>query len=143
MAYVQYEQTTGSILILEGIDDGGMERVVYASSGYAGNGAGLNNPEREHEVRVGPIPRGWWRIGKPQNHHELGEFVLPLYPFKVAAPDCHGRSGFYIHGDNRSGNKSASQGCIVTHRGTRECIYEAGCSLLEVVHGPPVGGEFN
>ena len=36
--------------------------------------------------------------------------------------DMYGRSGFYIHGDNPRGDKSASEGCIILARPIREAV---------------------
>lgn len=52
------------------------------------------------------------------------------------AADLCGRSGFWIHGDNRKGDKSASSGCIILNKRTRACVrslIEMGIDWLEVV----------
>lgn len=99
--------------------------------GYSGKGRGLNNPDAEAEIGNGPIPRGVWRIRSPVNHIRLGPVSIPLSP---QGPG-HGRSGFYIHGDNRLGNRSASSGCIILPRHTRERIVGSGIRTLIVILG--------
>ena len=105
MGHLEYDPATGRLYAYNGPGD-----PVWSVSGYAGHGAGLNNPELSHVPRVGPLPEGCYRIGRPERHPRLGPMALPLKPFRNA---LFGRSGFYIHGDNRKGDKSASQGCIV------------------------------
>lgn len=91
-------------------------------TGYSGHGDGMNNPDAEKKPLVGPIPKGWYRIGEPEcvppepaGSH--GPYIIPLQP------DGHyafGRSGFLIHGDNAT--HAASCGCIVLNRPLREEI---------------------
>jgi len=44
----------------------------------------------------------------------------------------NGRSGFLIHGDNSKHNFSASEGCIILSRSTRDAISSSGITRLEV-----------
>lgn len=98
--------------------------------GYAGSGTGLNNPKAERQIAIGPIPRGLWSIDDPIRHARLGPLAFALYPVQHRA---HGRSGFFIHGDNERGDRSASTGCIVVPRGAREVIRALAIKGLLVV----------
>jgi hypothetical protein len=93
------------------------------ATGYSGHGEGLNNPALEADPGVGPIPAGTWRIGPPEPHPNLGPLAMPLTPL---GHDAHGRSAFFIHGDNAEVDHSASHGCIILSRLTRMSI-SVGC----------------
>lgn len=95
-------------------------RGARMSQGYAGRGEGLNNPDMQFEIRVGPLPVGRYRIGAPYNHPRLGPMTMNLEPF----PDneMRGRAAFRIHGDNPEGDFSASQGCIILRMPIRQKI---------------------
>jgi hypothetical protein len=92
--------------------NGGFE----VEKGYSGHHDAANRPELEHVRAYGPIPRGLWRLGQMIDHPRLGPVSIPLMPVDHQA---HGRSGFYIHGDNRHRNRTASSGCIILGRSTR------------------------
>jgi hypothetical protein len=82
------------------------------ATGYSGNTTGLNNPDAQDKVGVGPVPCGKYTIGPPhQPVDHLGPDALPLYP--AAGNKMHGRSAFFIHGDNSAMNHPASNGCII------------------------------
>jgi len=101
-------------------------------TGYSGNTAGLNNPNMEGVVGVGPIPRGSYTIGPPQQpQSHLGPLALPLIP--VDQKQMFGRSGFFIHGDNAAMNHTASNGCIILARPLRREIVASDDAALEVV----------
>lgn len=51
---------------------------------------------------------------------EHRRFVSPAIKLAQTEGETYGRSGFWIHGDNREND--ASQGCIVLDRRSRECI---------------------
>lgn len=100
--------------------------------GYAGHGAGVNNPLYEDVRNLGPLPQGWYAIGDPYDHKRLGKYVLPLTP----APETkmHGRSGFFIHGDNSTPDpEDGSHGCIVIAKQIREQVATSGDRRLRVV----------
>lgn len=87
--------------------DGGL-----VASGWSGNGVGKNNPAKQGERCVGPLPQGLWIVGIWQDHPRLGRMVAPLTQIEG---DTFGRSEFWIHGPamakDRWGNESL--GCIV------------------------------
>jgi len=115
-----YSQTSGTITL-----DGKM-----IGKGYSGHGKGLNNPDREKERNVGPIPAGEYSVGKVFKHDSKGPIVMRLTPTGHTA---HGRDGFLIHGDNPDGNKSASEGCIILGPEVRKKIADSGVTKLRVV----------
>jgi len=80
---------------------------------------------------VGPIPQGTYDIGQQTTSLNTGPGVLPLSP--GTNTDTFGRDFFQIHGDNRQGNQSASQGCMIFNRGTRDQINNSGDNKLRVV----------
>lgn len=79
---------------------------------YSGHGEGLNNPDMEAFHGVGPIPAGDYVIGPPKDPQDhLGPLAMPLTP--APGNGAHGRSAFFMHGDNAAMNHTASDGCIV------------------------------
>lgn len=115
-------------------DDAGYYRncIVFAV-GYSGRGEHMDDPSSEHLPGKGPIPAGKWFIGTARNHERLGPVAIPLLPddgWQVPG----GRSGFFIHGDNRAANKTASSGCIVLDRRNREFIASQAGRQLIVIH---------
>ena len=138
MTIAFYEQKTGRFVICD-YDDGGVERVVYETVGYSGRGSHKNNPESQHVKRLGPIPRGVYRIRGPFDHPRLGRVCFDLHPLtdKTSAQ----RSGFMIHGDSKRKPGDASSGCIILHRAAREAIVNYGPKMLYVEPVPPTEGE--
>lgn len=118
-----YQQSTGEISL-----DGGAPQ----GRGYSGFGAGKNNPALEDEADIGPIPRGRYKIGEPEDLDGglHGPFVLPLIP--DPANEMFGRSGFLIHGDSISHPGMASRGCIILERAIREQIAASGDGDLQI-----------
>lgn len=90
------------------------------ATGYAGYRSAANQPSRQAERGIGPIPRGIWRVGVPFHHARLGPLAFPLSAKE--GTETFGRSAFYIHGDNAKGDRSGSYGCIVVPRPARERI---------------------
>jgi hypothetical protein len=119
----KYSQSSGAIS-----KDG-----ITVGSGYSGYQEGLDNPQMEQTVGIGPIPQGLWTIsGPPFDNPEHGSYCLRLSP--QAGTFTFGRDGFLIHGDEveHAGEHLASRGCIVTDRVTRTRIYQSGDTTLEV-----------
>lgn len=98
--------------------------------GYSGNSAGLNNPKLEMVHNHGPIPRGVWEIGLWFDDKHLGPCVAALRP---TSQDVFGRGGFFIHGDNKAMNFSASDGCIILSKELRQTIRDSGETQLTVI----------
>lgn len=104
--------------------------VTPFATGYAGLGAGRNNPELQCAKDIGPLPRGWYTIGPATS--EPAPVTLPLAP--DTANDMCGRTGFLIHADNVQRPGWASNGCIVIlDRTKREQIRDSGVNRLEVI----------
>lgn len=102
---------------------------AYVETGYSGaNPDGKNDPAKECERNVGPIPRGWYTIGT-----ETSAPTPVALPLSADDPTyCKpARSGFMVHGDNSTG--TASTGCIILSRRTREKIRDSGDDRLRVV----------
>lgn len=105
------------------------------AKGYSGNTAGLNNPSAQARIGVGPIPVGEYTVGPPHvpvDH--LGPVALPLWP--APANNMHGRSGFFMHGDNAAMNHTASHGCIIMPPIVRRAVNASADKRLHVVAIP-------
>lgn len=101
------------------------------AQGYAGSGAGINNPNMQDIPNVGPIPQGTWQIGPLEASHDtLGTNVMALTP--AEGTDAFGRSAFYCHGDTASRDESASHGCIVLPLWARMQMADSTDKVLEV-----------
>jgi len=124
MRHHMYIQTTGKFYIF--YDTNQSNDVAQC---YAGNGKGLNNGDMENIEDVGPLPVGFYNIGKPVDSAELGPMVMMLDPWKP----LYGRGHFWIHGDNNFGNKSASKGCVIMPRMFRNMVAQSGINVLAVV----------
>ena len=117
-----YSQGTGDIADASG---------VVVGRGYSGHGAGLNNPDMQNVPDVGPIPQGRYTFGEVIAHDPVvGEYAIPLIP--DPANEMHGRSAFFIHGNNLQNNHSASEGCIVLAFTVRQEMYESADHAIEV-----------
>jgi hypothetical protein len=94
-------------------------------TGYAGHGAGVNNPALQSIPNTGPLPQGIYTIAPPVNTTTHGPYVMWLTP----SPLNHmfGRSGFGIHADEivNPGKRLASTGCIVMSNAARFAIWTA------------------
>ena len=135
-SHASYSITTGQISLVD--TDAGKSTVI--GTGYSGKGDGLNNPSMENvpgskaSPVAGPLPEGKYTIGKQQDNVTGSGTKLAgserLTP--QGGSDMHGRGGFLIHGDNARQNNSASEGCIVTSRATRDAIGASGDRTLDV-----------
>ena len=125
-----YHQGTGQI---QHQDANG--NTIDVGTGYSGQGNGLNNPDMQNAQNVGPIPQGTYDIQQQQNNTTGAGHDLPasmrLTP--QDGTDTFGRDGFIIHGDNSNGDQSASEGCIILNRNTRNQIGNSGDTTLRVV----------
>lgn len=98
--------------------------------GYAGHGQGLNNPKLEMVHNLGPIPKGVWEIGVWFDDKHLGVCVAALRP---TDQEVYGRGGFFIHGDNKRMNFTASDGCIILDKTLRNAIKASGEKYIKVI----------
>lgn len=102
------------------------------ANGYSGHAAGVDNPEDEFVPNVGPLPTGTYTIGAPHTPIDiLGPVAMPLTPDPKNV--MHGRYGFFIHGDTAAMNHTASDGCIILDRLTRDKINASMDKTLDVV----------
>ena len=104
---------------------------AFVSKGYSGFRANANDPAKQAERGLGPIPRGNWRMVSIGDSPNTGPRTIVLEP--EPGTDTCGRSAFRIHGDNARGDRSASHGCIILPRAVREQIWRSGDRALIVV----------
>ena len=125
--FIIYSQSKGTIEYHDS------DQAFLIGKGWAGHGAGKNNPELQTVKETGPLPRGWYKIGQPQSHPTVGPFALRLTPDE--GNEMFGRDGFLIHGASLNPLKRGeeSKGCIVAMRSTREKIHDLGVTRLWVV----------
>jgi hypothetical protein len=121
-----FSQSTGHMTC---VDDSTGQQVVN-SNGYAGQGAGLNNPNAQSQQNVGPLPQGNYTIGPGTNSPNTGPLTLPLTP--APGNNMYGRSAFRIHGDNAAQNNTASHGCAIMPHNVRQIINNSGGGTLHV-----------
>lgn len=121
----QFKQSTG-----EFFQDG-----TLLAMAYSGHGDGVNNPTVQNIRMVGPIPRGRYTIQPAYVHEHLGPLAMPLVPY--SSNEMFMRDGFFIHGDNSKGDRSASEGCIILPHDARVVVARAaltgGNNVLEVI----------
>jgi hypothetical protein len=104
---------------------------IVVAYGYSGLDAAKNNPLMQDAIGLGPIPRGNWKISDLYNSKTTGPYTLRLDP-ELGTDTC-GRSAFRIHGDSILNPGSASHGCIILPRQTRQMIWNSGDHSLSVV----------
>ena len=120
-----FQISTGHVTRVQG-------QAVVVGTGYSGHGAGLNNPDMQDAVGVGPLPVGLYTIGAPLDPPDhLGPLAMPLKP--DPSNDMHGRGAFFIHGDNLEMNHTASDGCIILAHLLRQQIAASGDTQLKVI----------
>ena len=124
----QYQQSTGNLTD----PDGNFIQQGYAGGNCGKNPEGRNDPDAQQLHDIGPLPRGIYLIEAPVEHTKLGPFALPLKP--SMGNEMFGRSAFFMHGDLIEGPPgSASDGCIIMARETRERVAESDDDELEVI----------
>ena len=119
-----YEQATGRMLVRE---NGQYDTIGVGYSGSLSKG-GKNDPSKQCEHDIGPIPRGRYTVGPPGPGPS--PYSLRLMP--NSSNHMCGRSNFLIHGDSVSHPGDASEGCIILSRNEREAIVKTGLNLLLV-----------
>jgi RHS repeat-associated protein len=127
----QYSQSTGQLTYI----NNQTEASKQVGIGYSGNGPGLNNPDMQNVLNIGPIPAGTYKIGPQQDY--IRNDGTTLYGAMTLTPqtgtNTFGRAGFLFHGDNDTGNQTASEGCPVLSRPIRNQIGNSGDPILRVV----------
>jgi RHS repeat-associated protein len=125
-----YEQFTGHLVCT----DVATGKVVVNTVGYAGHGAGKNNPFMTDVPDTGPLPGGDYEIVAPAYYGaRTGPVTLELVPSVNNL--MFGRSLFRIHGDNSRDPGNASAGCPVIDPISRNIINNSGGGTLHVVPG--------
>lgn len=136
----KYNQPTGQLThsVDGGNPDGG---ATVVDTGYSGHGTGVNNSSMQSVPNTGPIPQGTYTIQTQQNNTTSSGTSLPASmritmpdggSTLLTLPDGGTRSGFLIHGDNSQANQSASHGCIILQKSTRDNIGNSGDHTLIV-----------
>lgn len=119
---ITYSQSTGKITSEDG---------VLLDVGYAGSGAGKNNPLMQGVKDIGPIPVGFYKMLPPVNTDAHGPYVIWLVPEDQKL--MFGRYDFGMHSDRRVGPPGfASEGCIVGSLVKRQAIWMGGHRRLRV-----------
>lgn len=98
---------------------------------WSGHGDAANDPSREREKGIGPLPAGLYKVGAPRDGGHLGPFVMDL---TMIEGDSFGRDLFRMHGDHANDNDhSASDGCIIASLLVRQRVDAEPDRLLRVV----------
>ena len=119
-----YSQSSGALSCKDAKGD-----EVVSETGYSGRGPHKNNSASEAIRNWGPIPRGTYSIGATTTTR--GPFTIVLTP--TSSTDTFGRSAFRIHGDSRRNPGTASEGCVIVGRSSRERSSNSRGSTLRVV----------
>jgi hypothetical protein len=82
---------------------------VHVATGYAGHGAGVDNPAMENVPNIGPLPQGTYTIGPEFTHPHTGPLSMRLEP--DASNEMFGRGGFLLHGDNATHTAKRGMHC--------------------------------
>lgn len=126
-----YEQATGHLYE----SDGQLIGTGYSGGNCGKTPEGKNNPAMQKIPNVGPIPRGFYRIGTPQDTITHGPYVLHLDP--MPTNEMFGRSGFLMHGDSVVHPGIASEGCIIMDRDVRGRVWVSQDQWLQVIEKQP------
>lgn len=109
---------------------------------YSGRGQGLNNPSREDEEAIGPIPRGTWTMAAFLSYPtSLGPVAIHLLPDEKTRQRIVllGRDpvSFYAHDGNKAETLTASEGCLVCLQGTAgvKSLWDSGDHTIVVESG--------
>jgi hypothetical protein len=117
-----YVQATGEL-----VDSGGRTIGV----GYSGAGEHKNRPESQFIRDKGPVPCGIYYMQPPRDTVTHGPYFIPL--MSGLGNEMRGRDGFAIHGDSKAKPGTASQGCIIQSRATRETAWGSGDHVVHVI----------
>lgn len=91
---------------------------------YAGATGYKNDPSQECVANSGPLPRGTYTIGPPQNSAHTGKYTLGLTP--ATTNNMCGRFAFRIHGASSRRPLDSSEGCIIARLSIRKSIWASG-----------------
>jgi RHS repeat-associated protein len=127
-----YQQSTGDWNHVN--DQTGV--ITYAGTGYAGVGAGYNNPAMQNTDSVGPLPQGGYTIGPQQNNVTNSGTQLPASIELTPDPENNmfERPGrWFFHGRNAAHPNTSSEGCPVGERTLRNQVGNSGDNRLLVI----------
>ena len=105
MSYWTYSQSTGVLF---------NHSTNQSWQCYSGHGDGLNNPQLQDLVMVGPIPQGSWEVVEIASDLKTGpvtwflEWMAPIWSYPG-----RDKGSFRVHGDNAEVNHTASDGCVI------------------------------
>ena len=118
-----YHQRSGEMYAADG---------TLLAIGYSGHEDGKNDPDKQAEHSIGPIPRGQWSMASlsPPEDVAHGGHYIRLEPKQ--GTETFGRAGFLIHGDSRSLPGTASLGCIIVPLNKRLQMWNSGDHDLTV-----------
>lgn len=122
----EYAQSSG---VLSCTDADGKS---FSEKGYSGMGIFKDWPAMQSAKNRGPIPVGTYTIGAamPGNYKGKGPVVMRLTP--ATGNNMFSRDGFLVHGDNAT--QTASEGCIIMSRNTREQMAAGGTLSSNPTH---------
>jgi RHS repeat-associated protein len=125
-----YSQSTGQLTRVDA--DGNL---TYVGTGYAGIGAGLNNPLMQNVPNVGPLPQGLYTIGPQQTNVTAEGHRLPASMRLTPSPanQMFNRKGFLIHGPHDDDQHDSSNGCPIFPKKIRDLIGKSDDKCLQVV----------
>lgn len=115
------------------LDDAGNE----VAEGWAGHGAGRNNPAMQPVHEVGPLPQGLYDVGPWGDASSVLGYPAHLGPFIARLTqvegETFGRDGFYIHGPGGADPTQSSKGCVEIMRVQRLQVMAMRPDQLRVV----------
>ncbi len=125
-----YSQSTGQLTYVDPEGDS-----TYIGTGYAGIGAGLNNPAMQDVPNVGPLTQGLYTIGPQQDYTTTEGKVLRQAMVLTPNPNnqMFHRGGFLIHGPHRHDRHNSSNGCPIFNSAIRNQIAKSDDKCFEVV----------
>jgi len=108
----------------------------YAATGYAGIGAGLNNPAMQNVDSTGPLLQGGYTIQAQQDNVTAGGRGHGLPASMRLTPNpgnqMYGRAGFLIHGPHANDHHDSSNGCPILAKSVRDKIGDSDDNCLQV-----------
>lgn len=138
-----YQQSTANLYHQPSDALGGGPPQLISRGGpsqYAGQNDGLNNPNNQNVVgrlggNGGPPPQGTYSIG-PQQDNQTNDGRTLRASIRLTpdpATEMFRRAGFIIHGDNRNGDQSASEGGPIIPLNIRNQIGRSNDKVFRVV----------
>ena len=107
---------------------------------YSGQGAGLNNPSKQCETNIGPLPASTYKLGYCVNvMHETTQKPCAFYLSPQKPSEMCGRGNFFIHGcacctkgdDTQPPTAGCSAGCIIMNYANRRKLRVGDTLIVE------------